>query len=726
MKDADPEPISLDGPVVFGFILSLGSNFAAVLGSLLGEKHMKATKKLPFVLQKFHFEIWTLAASIVGLFSTNLLANWGTDLYKDGVWWRGKKFNEATGLFTGQIRTAGYMLANDKFFSVEPFTPMINGVADPHVLLPNKFDLRSWHVDDKRSDGAAGFEDLMVWSVPETNKGSTLEQKIRKSMVTNGLYSMIEGYAGVTSQLSGLQPVNEERGINSWWDRVYYLNGVGSPVAAGLKRQKDKSPSVIRKMQGNSYNMMFDVSSFGKALFEFKADKVVPSTLYESFSVQLGYETRIGSNTVFFPMKLFTRDRPSVPASVLERKIEKDDDGNVIADHGFKTGKPETLFTMHNKGLVPEEMKRLGFDFVGALNQLKASALGQPGGIQALFDKLEEKKEKTYSKNWKNYWYNNVGAVFEENEDVQNIQNAVTRILSSPDVVGKVQGAADALRQPRVATNLWTTTTTYKREMSSGVTQVECSGCGSSSVDVPDTSLTVTYIREVSASLKIQRMDNSNAIDTLKFSVSESADLPFTCAENLRSGDMETEEPECTPANVAARATTTSAMEYFNNAKRKGTKVSVILAEDFSEIKEKFRPKIEASMDAAASKPQMRDVGLFIATNDQNTNFAYSTEVSADTKVLSMKRYLDQMNQTGRFWTRLGKVPANACSKELCEIDQSDNELKARVGTENLYKFAESDIDPNRLINEDKREDVYNDLIKLFLIFIWSLNLLLL
>jgi hypothetical protein len=346
LTDSSPNPLA-GSTVITGFIFSIMSNVCAVLGSLLGEKHMKATKKLPFYLQKFQFELWTLFFSIIGVFVTNPIGNMMADgcvlamgqegvdsleqIFKlQGV--NGKKAN-----VFGAVAKAMFFTIDDAITKIPAKDlKLVNSGMDEEVFFhPNKFSMDAWtKFEDNTLVNVA--KNINVQPVSENSGSDTFNQYKSEIMSSNNLYKVIQEYAAVNYRT---QIVDQSADLSSWDARDKYIDQKAYATAGMLKNH---AASKYRKLPGS---MLYDSGFYTKGPFGTKAKYSLTNEQTDKFTMFLGRNTKLTKpdkskdtndkeylkDTVevekaFEAFKLFERDSPKMTPVTLDKDkpVKKD------------------------------------------------------------------------------------------------------------------------------------------------------------------------------------------------------------------------------------------------------------------------------------------------------------------------------------------------------------------------------------------------------------------
>lgn len=375
LTSAEPNPLGGDFKTIIGLMFSVISNVCAVLGSLLGEKHMKATKKLPFYLQKFQFESWTLLFAIFGIFVTNPLGGMMADSvgmimqqpgaatsYKQIYTLRSPQTKTAN--VFGEVLKASFFTVNDALsnldFEAEIFDPATGTLRKERI--PNKFNMKSWTShEDKRTDGL----DLIARPDAEVGYAAT-------SMTRHELYNMIESYAAIQAKRSNVKSGED---LSTWKLRDDFIN----PKNIDSMKAKVMGHHATRYRQMNFAGMLMDTAFTNKMPFAMAPSFSLKGDLAAAFSLHMGKNSPTevvdknnpSSKVVvdkFHPLQLFVRDAPAYAARVLEltkssrlvdpvTKEKGDEDPEKIATFSQD---PATYLRVDGKGVAPgHEMDRL-------------------------------------------------------------------------------------------------------------------------------------------------------------------------------------------------------------------------------------------------------------------------------------------------------------------------------------------------------------------------------
>lgn len=414
--------------IVVGLVFSLIGNIAAVLGSLLGEKHMKATKKNPFYLQKFQFEVWTFFFAFVGMFVFSPVGSIGADmlevyasgglkgLKKEGVMSNiiglggpaGKKSD-----LRGSVLRGTFYTVNDALSNVG-FEAEVEGMKEK-VEFSNRFNLKSW----------TGFQDKRADHVQKKILGGELSDKgyAKSSMLGHSLYPLIEKYAAVLYKTHNV-PMDAK--LNTWTERNAYLPDAEEKALSVSHATKYRKLAET-VLTDTSFNTKLPLAP--KTLYETKSD------LRKTFSLHLGslVDSEVTLNTVtssfmcmgdectpskenkakiFSPLRILERDAPGYSAFIL--KQDEKDDTKFVSGNIDKKGKfvPEatTTFTLISEADDSEAVSDLKKTYnlkavaeleerVKALEELKPDIEGFEAKKKELEDAVAEMRTLLDAKN---------------------------------------------------------------------------------------------------------------------------------------------------------------------------------------------------------------------------------------------------------------------------------------------------------------------------------------
>eukprot|EP00392_Amoebophrya_sp_AT5.2_P012677 g12784.t1 len=311
--------------VIIGLVLSIMTNVCAVLGSLFGEKIMKDSKKLPFYLQKFQFEVWTLLFGLGGTFGFVPLVAMVLDLcdgHNESVV-TGPQFVKNWPLsYRAAVYSSKEALTNWKYeakFSkyVESDGALTEKAGT--MTIPNRMDMAYWTTQsDMRSAGTQyGVE---LGSTPETFNSYEQFNKLHRIMAKR------------RSKTSGELKTVE--------DRTLFVN---RGLAKDFGRMPGHSPDQLRKVAG-SEALVVDTKFYMGQPFTVSTPTKPKFELTDNFVMTLGPKPK-DDNTKFEPLSFFKRDTPQGDAEVMKKSLVT---GHFASGANKNTGlpKPSAYFTL--------------------------------------------------------------------------------------------------------------------------------------------------------------------------------------------------------------------------------------------------------------------------------------------------------------------------------------------------------------------------------------------
>jgi len=342
--------------LVVGLIFNLFASLGAVFGSLLGEKHMKANKHLPFYLQNFQFSLFTTMFSIIGLVTTNGFAAILADTVSE--WSAGENGNfgkNAGKIFrlegkqgkTTQLisasKTAFFQYQNA--FTAVPITVDYVDVSSGtskggKYRFSNKYSMNPWIKDDDRigQELQKQISPIISTLKPEDNNQLKFQED---HFIYRDVYSVASTYAKLVLRMYN---VNENQSLDSYSTRMKYLDPKEKTLQPANKgRRLDRHAGERYRDIGN--NLLFDTQYISKQPFKFNKQETSVKDLYTSFALYIGSHEKIDQKNMDLPkdagknefqtqnlltfkfLDLFRRDSPHYrPINMAEKEEKKKDD----------------------------------------------------------------------------------------------------------------------------------------------------------------------------------------------------------------------------------------------------------------------------------------------------------------------------------------------------------------------------------------------------------------
>jgi len=352
LTSAEMNPFVGDKDLILGMIFNLIASLAAVFGSLLGEKHMKANKHLPFYLQNFQFSLPTMCFSILGLVTTNGFAAILGDCVTS--WMSGEDFdakkifslNGKNGLGTQLISASrtGFFTYQSAFTSVRGEVKYFdNAGAEKHFLFSNKYNMGGWDTTDDRVATDLGMIIKPVITRFEQDPSVTEHEQLWYQE-THMIYTKVAEAATAYAKIALLEnnfPLDAD--LSTYATRSKMLPGVHSDEHLKALKKKDLEgqkkhkaapfPHVndgkrLNRHAGDRYrtlpgNLIYDSKFLSSQPFGF-ASKASPwSDLKNKFGLYIGRHAKINhfneegedkkkpvEMLTFKAFSLFRRDSP--------------------------------------------------------------------------------------------------------------------------------------------------------------------------------------------------------------------------------------------------------------------------------------------------------------------------------------------------------------------------------------------------------------------------------
>lgn len=683
LTSSEAAPLSGD-QIPIGLVFSVISNVCAVLGSLVGEKHMKATKKLPFYLQKFQFESWTFVFAFIGIFVTNPLGAWMADgaLYGMGlpgaaddigtiISLRGKNGLKAN--VFGSVAKAAFFTVDDntltnigydakviKFQSQKPVNDVLSSGNPVTERIPNRFAMKGWtSLQDSR--GEQMFKNVVSMSE------DTPDDYASNFMTRNDLYSMIENYAAIAARRAAPSATED---LSTWTKRDNYLthnNAMAMPSGALKNHHKSR----YRTMK--FANMLMDTKFTTKAPYAMCDGYSLVADLKLNFSMYLGKNQKTAvmdkfnenGPTVevdkFIPFKLFERDSPTMTASKLS--LEK------------------SCRTEEGKG--PENSEKIAKFAAGENKYLTVLETGLP--LHFAVDGTESIKSAY-------------------NQFVQKKCVDAAELSKEDSKAGKMlKKDFDFTVQDLEKAQNWST----RYEFSKAVAYARTAKSGEVKDDTKS-DVTVTFKRKAVASLKKQDSEFKDITNIFEVFSSKSFAVKFTCEKLLDYG-VESETRTMTSGKgfrvqcaISGLGKNDDSSILRNLANFKQTAKAAKYQSGATKLNKKNKmEQIPAVADKAADVacPSL-DQRLYFGVEDADRKFVNGFAPNDRTKFphfteTQVFEYLSKF-QTADAWSHAGKLPDNAAT---IDIAQTNSEQRKSNGFAALGRLGLGFVDPNLQLN---------------------------
>ncbi|CAD7948002.1 unnamed protein product [Amoebophrya sp. A120] len=287
----EPSDLFDSTDVIIGLVLSILTNICAVLGSLFGEKVMKESKKLPFYLQKFQFEVWTFLFGVCGTFLFVPFVAIMMDLcdgHNLSEFNTGKQFVKNWPLtYRAAVYSHGDALTNWNYDAT--YQDLTDGGIKA-VDIPNRMDMAYWSsTADMRTFGqqygeTVGLENDSVNAYDQLNKLQRVMKK-RRSKTEYALHDMGE--------------------------RIQFVN---RGLAEDFGRMAGHADTQLRKMKG-AEAILIDTKFYIQQPFS-SATAMQPASILNNMFVSTVGRVR---NEEFEALNLFRRDTPALDADQMTR-----------------------------------------------------------------------------------------------------------------------------------------------------------------------------------------------------------------------------------------------------------------------------------------------------------------------------------------------------------------------------------------------------------------------
>lgn len=283
-----------------GLFFSVISNLCGCLGSLAGEKTMKANKKLPFYLQKFQFEVWTFVFAIVGAFvispGTGIMLDYMKGNIKD---WSTKtvfnapKFTEnwALSLSTSHATYKASALTTVPF---EATYETENG--EQKLTFPNRFDLGGWTTAD-----LANNKKIAEQVLPEVEENKAYQYA--------ELSHIVRAYVNLQNRRYNGETLGNRLDAEG---RADFVDASAFAPTGRLALHSDKDYRKVSK------DLMLNTKLYTTGPFNRVSPRKMTDALHNSFVFVIGNEV----NGEFQPLQLLQRDSPALPSIVMKKKGE--------------------------------------------------------------------------------------------------------------------------------------------------------------------------------------------------------------------------------------------------------------------------------------------------------------------------------------------------------------------------------------------------------------------